>query len=95
MRIVLINFEMTNTVKLDQSAAGFQGFITAIDGDRDLKRKLMSLGIRRGQKIAVLHRRNNGVVVTSNGSRVAIGAGIAAHVLLEPIARERKPEAET
>ncbi len=79
---------MENTSTLNQSDAGFRGRVTRIDGDQALKRKLMSLGIRRGQEISVLHKRRNGVVVLSNGSRVAIGAGIAAQVRLEPVAAE-------
>lgn len=76
---------MKNTVNLNQPAAGFRGLVARIDGDQALKRKLMSLGIRRGQEVSVLHQRKNGVVVMSNGSRVAIGAGIAAQVQLEPV----------
>ena len=80
---------MKEAINLSQPAAGFRGFVAAIDGDHALKRKLMSLGIRRGQEISVLQQRKNGVVVMSNGSRVAIGSGIAARVWLEP------PPAET
>jgi len=70
---------------LNQQKTGFQGTIARIGGDKALKRKLMSLGIRQGQQISVLHQRKNGVVVLSNGSRVALGCGIAANVLLEPL----------
>ena len=85
MRIVLIKIGMPETISLGQPVVGFHGLVASIDGDREFKRKLMSLGIRRGQELAVLHQRKNGVVVMSNGSRVAIGAGIAARVLLEPL----------
>jgi len=85
MRIVLINCLMLKALTLNQPAAGFRGLVTAIDGDQALKRKLMSLGIRLGQEISVLHQRKNGVVVMSNGSRVAIGVGIAARISLEPL----------
>ncbi len=71
---------------LNQQKTGFQGIIAGIGGDKALKRRLMSLGIRQGQQISVLHQRKNGVVVLSNGSRVALGSGIAANVFLEPLA---------
>jgi Fe2+ transport system protein FeoA len=77
---------MNQTVDLSQQATGFQGVIVRIGGDKVLKRKLMSLGIRQGQHISVLHQRKNGVVVLSNSSRVALGSGIAANVFLEPVA---------
>ncbi len=76
---------MDQALNLNQQATGFQGIIARIDGDKTLKRKLMSLGIRQGQQISVLHQRKNGVVVMSNGSRVALGSGIAANVFLQPL----------
>ena len=76
---------MSQTVDLNQSVTGFQGVIARIDGDKAMKRKLMSLGIRQGQHISVLHQRESGVVVMSNGSRVALGSGIAANIFLDPM----------
>jgi Fe2+ transport system protein FeoA len=76
---------MNQTLNLNQPATGFEGVIVYVDGDKALKRKLMSLGIRQGQQISVLHQRKNGVVVMSNGSRVALGSGIAANIFLEPM----------
>jgi ferrous iron transport protein A len=74
---------MTQAVPLNQPARGLQGTISRIDGDDDLKRKLMSLGLRKGQLVSILQQRSNGVVVMSNGSRVALGASIAQHVFLK------------
>ncbi len=76
---------MSQTVDLNQSATGFQGIIARVGGDKAMKRKLMSLGIRQGQHISVLHQRESGVVVMSNGSRVALGSGIAANIFLDPM----------
>ena len=74
---------MLQSINLNQPEDGFQGLITHIDGDKDLKKKLMSLGIRKGQQISILHQRHNGVVILSNGSRVALGASIAEKVFLQ------------
>ncbi len=76
---------MSQTINLNSPQTGFHGLIAHIEGDKALKRKLMSLGLRKGQEISVLHQRRNGVVVLSNGSRVALGANIAAHIFLQPI----------
>jgi len=75
---------MSTFINLNQPEAGFEGQICRIDGDRALKKKLMSLGLRKGQTLSVLHQRHKGVVVLSNGSRVALGADIAARVFLKP-----------
>ena len=74
---------MLQSINLNQPEDGFQGLITHIDGDKNLKKKLMSLGIRKGQQISILHQRHNGVVILSNGSRVALGASIAEKVFLQ------------
>lgn len=74
---------MTQSVPLNQPAKGLQGTISRIDGDDELKRKLMSLGLRKGQLVSILQQRSNGVVVMSNGSRVALGASIAQNVFLQ------------
>jgi len=76
---------MNQSLDLNQPVSGFHGLIARIGGDKALKRKLMSLGIRQGQEISVLHQRKNGVVVLSNGSRVALGSGIAANIFIEPL----------
>ncbi|MBL7000206.1 MAG: ferrous iron transport protein A [Gammaproteobacteria bacterium] len=75
---------MSQTINLNQPESGFKGIITDIQGDKNLKKKLMSLGIRKGQQVEILHQRHNGVVVLSHGSRVALGANIAALVFLQP-----------
>lgn len=72
-------------MNLNQPDAGFEGEICRIDGDKALKKKLMSLGLRKGQPLSILHQRHKGVVVLSNGSRVALGADIAARVYLQAL----------
>ncbi len=79
---------MLQDINLNQPEKGFQGFISRIDGDKVLKKKLMSLGLRKGQQISILHQRHNGVVVLSNGSRVALGSNIAAKVFLQALENE-------
>jgi Fe2+ transport system protein FeoA len=85
MRIILINIEMNPEVNLNQPDSSFHGLITHIDGDLALKRKLMSLGLRKGQEVSILHQRHNGVVVLSNGNRIALGEKIAALIFLQPL----------
>lgn len=51
--------------------------LVAVDGGRQLIRRLMSLGLSIGTEIEVLHHRGRGVVVARDGNRVALGKGIA------------------
>ena len=69
---------------LNQMKIGSTGTVVEISGDRSLLRKLMSLGIKTGSDIEILHHRGKGVVVRSNGTRIAIGEGIAEHVRVVP-----------
>ncbi len=73
-------------MNLTQPEVGYRGEISRIDGGAELKKKLMSLGIRKGQPVQVLHQRHKGVVVMSNGSRVALGADVASRIHIQPVA---------
>ncbi|RLA15993.1 MAG: ferrous iron transport protein A [Gammaproteobacteria bacterium] len=75
---------MDQALNLNHPETGFHGLISHIGGGKALQKKLMSLGLRKGQEILVLHQRHGGVVVSSNGSRVALGSSIAANVFLRP-----------
>lgn len=76
---------MNQAINLNHPEAGFHGLISRISGDKALQKKLMSMGLRKGQEISVLHQRHNGVVVLSQGSRVALGSDIAAKIFLKPM----------
>jgi ferrous iron transport protein A len=60
---------------------GTRARIAAIDGGGKLTRRLMGLGLRVGSEISVLQRRGRGVVVSSAGTRVALGGSIASRVI--------------
>ena len=69
---------------LNQMQIGSRGTIQNITGGKEMLRKLMSLGIKTGSEIEILHHRGKGVVVRSNGTRVAVGESIAQHVEVQP-----------
>jgi ferrous iron transport protein A len=70
---------------LNQYAVGRRVRITAINGDRMLSRRLLSLGLRIGSELEILHHRGRGVVVGSSGNRVALGAGVADKLIVTPL----------
>ena len=57
--------------------------ILAQGNDKQLARKLLSLGLRIGAEVEVLQHRGKGVVVVSSGTRVALGAGVASSLQVE------------
>lgn len=70
---------------LNHMQIGSRGTIRNITGGKAMLRKLMSLGIKAGSEIEVLHHRGKGVVVRSNGTRIAVGESIAQHVEVLPL----------
>ena len=59
--------------------------LISIDGDRQLTRRLLSLGITIGSELEILHHRGHGVVIGQNGNRVALGRGIAEKLKAEKV----------
>jgi Fe2+ transport system protein FeoA len=69
-------------------SAGDSARIAEIRGNRALIHKLLGLGLRVGSKVAILHRRGVGLVLSNAESRIAIGGGIAEVLWVEPLADE-------
>ena len=59
--------------------------LVSIDGNRQLIRRLLSLGITPGVEVEILHHRGQGVVVGRNGNRVALGKSIVDRLQAEKI----------
>ncbi len=74
-----------SSASLDSLPVGARVKITDILGGRILHRRLLSLGLRIGSEIEVLHHRGRGVVVATQGNRVALGSGIAEKLLTDPL----------
>ncbi|MEA3303178.1 MAG: FeoA family protein [Pseudomonadota bacterium] len=70
---------------LNQIAVGGHVCITSFLGDRKTSRRLLSLGLRVGSELEILHHRGRGVVVANNGNRVALGADIADKLLISSL----------
>ncbi|HBH35173.1 MAG TPA: ferrous iron transport protein A [Gammaproteobacteria bacterium] len=74
-----------NAASLNQLAVGEHVRITEFLGDRKTSRRLLSLGLRIGSELEILHHRGRGVVVASSGNRVALGADIADKLLISSL----------
>lgn len=62
---------------LSEMLVGQKVRLVAVDGGRQLVRRLLSLGLSIGAEVEVLHHRGRGVVVAREGNRVALGRGVA------------------
>lgn len=65
------------SVPLNSLAKGCRAKIIAAGIKPKVIQKLLSLGIRRGSEIEVLHQRSSGVVICNGNNRVALGADVA------------------
>ena len=77
--------ELQPTTNLLALQNGHSGRIAAIDGDRMLVRRMLSLGLRVGTVIDMLKHRGKSVVIQNAGTRVALGPGIAEKLFVEPL----------
>jgi len=59
--------------------------IAEIRGGKQLTRRLLGLGLRVGSEVRVLHHRGRGVVLSTGGTRVALGGGVAEKLSVEPL----------
>ncbi|MGD8590370.1 MAG: FeoA family protein [Chromatiales bacterium] len=73
-------------VSLASLPAGSHARIERLLGGRKMTRRLLSLGLRVGSVLDVVQQRGRGVVVASHGIRVALGAGVAEKLLMQPLA---------
>lgn len=80
-----MNTDLHNTTSLLSLATGKSGRIAAIDGDGQLVRRMLSLGIRVGTTVAMLNHRGKSVVIQNAGTRVALGPEIAVKLLIQPL----------
>jgi len=62
---------------LSETPVGQKVRLVAINGGKQLTRRLLALGLAVGSELEVLHHRGRGVVVAKQGNRVALGKGIA------------------
>lgn len=72
-------------ISLARLPVGRRARIKRIMGGRRLVHRLLSLGLRMGSEIELIQRRGAGVVVASQGARVALGAGVAEKLLMLPL----------
>jgi len=68
---------------LSETPVGRKVRLVAINGGRQLTRRLLALGLTLGSEVEILHHRSRGVVVAKQGNRVALGKGIAEKLQAE------------
>ncbi len=73
------------TTSLLKLKNGRSGRISSIEGDNQMVRRMLSLGLRVGTVVNMLNHRGKSVVIQNAGTRVALGPGMAEKLLIEPL----------
>jgi len=77
--------ELQPTTSLLSLQNGHSGRIASIEGDNQLVRRMLSLGLRVGTVVDMLKHRGHSVVIQNAGTRVALGPSIAEKLFVEPL----------
>jgi ferrous iron transport protein A len=59
--------------------------IVALNGGKGLTVRLTELGLNVGSEVRVVQRQGGGLLVARGESRIALGGGMAAKILVAPI----------
>ena len=65
--------------------AGEKGIVRQISGGMGFLKKLINIGIRTGSTVKVLNTSAGPIIVAAEGTKAAIGKGVASKILLEVI----------
>ncbi|TBT86691.1 ferrous iron transport protein A [Propioniciclava sinopodophylli] len=61
--------------------------LTATHPDANVARRLASLGLRRGVRVSLVQKlAGGGRILSVNGGRIAVDAGVLAHLMVEDVA---------
>ncbi len=77
--------DLQPTTSLLSLQNGHSGRIAAIHGNRQMIRRMLSLGIRVGAEVAMLKHRGKSVVIQNAGTRIALGSSVANKLQVEPL----------
>lgn len=60
--------------------------LVEVQGGKQLRKRLADLGLNMGMTVRVVHSLNQGpIIIAVKDSRLAIGRGMAEHILVEKI----------
>ena len=68
---------------------GEEGIVQLVSGGLGLVGRLASLGITSGMRIKVVRNIGGPLIITTNGTRIAIGKGQAQKILIQRLATGR------
>jgi len=74
--------EQTLSYSLANARPGDMVRVTDIQASKQLKKRLVSMGVLIDSRLQVIQRRGGATVVGSDASRIAIGSGMSQHIMV-------------
>ena len=59
--------------------------VTHVDASKPLKKRLVSMGVSIDSRLQIIQRRGGSLVVGFDSSRIAIGASMSQHILVQAV----------
>ena len=56
--------------------------VTCVNADKQLKKRLVSMGVSINSRLHIIQRRGNATVVGFDASRIAIGGGMSKQIMV-------------
>ena len=75
--------EQTLLSPLNTLKSGQEGTVKQVMGGMGFIKKLINIGIRTGSKIKVVNASGGPIIVSSEGTKSAIGKGAASRIIIE------------
>ncbi len=72
-------------LQLSGMKAGEEGIVRQVTGGMGFIKKLINIGIRIGSKVKVINASKGPIIISSEGTKAAIGKGAASKILIEII----------
>lgn len=77
--------EQARVFTLCQANPGDRVRVTGVHASKQLKKRLVSMGVSIDSRLQVIQRRGGSLVVGFDSSRIAIGASMSRHILVQAV----------
>ncbi len=74
--------EQTTSYSLSVARPGDRVRVTSVLADKQLKKRLVSMGVLINSQLHVIQRRGGATVVGFDASRIAIGSGMSQNIMV-------------
>ena len=77
--------EPTNSYSLSQARPGDLVRVTDVAVSKQLKKRLVSMGVLINSHLQIIQRRGGATVVGFDASRIAIGSGMSQNIMVQAV----------